>query len=105
LGVPLGYDVVRFTAIVVRLLTAGLASWLVLRLGRSAVLAVVAFVAVNGFLVVVVYEPGHPQEIGNLLVVALPLVAGWSAGARPAPAAVLLGVVVAAASPANPEPP
>jgi hypothetical protein len=96
LGVPLTHDTVRITATVFRLLAAGLAAGVVFGTTRHVTLAGFGFLLVTVHLLIVRNEPGHPQELAAVVLMATPLVA-LGMRARRAPAIVAaLGFLVAA---------
>ena len=97
-GLPLTHDVVRLTALTVRLLTGVVAAVAVLRLTASVTLAAVTQVLVTVHLAAINSEPGHPQELCGLLTMALVAIASLASGRRPMRTPIVLGLVVAALS-------
>ena len=93
LGLPLTHDGVRTIALALRITTAGVAAWAVYRMTRGAVPGVVAFLIVGAAPFTILPEAGHPQDLGLLLVTALPLL---TRAGRPGSSVVGLGLVVAA---------
>lgn len=96
LGLPLTHDIVRLTAIGVRLLSGVLAAFAAWRLTRSTALTVATLALVTHHLAAINNEPGHPQELCGLLamaLLALPAVTGDRWRSR---LPVALGFVVAA---------
>ena len=75
LGAPLTHDAVRLTATAFRLLAAGLAAGVVLGTTRHLTLAGLSFLLVTIHLLIVKNEPGHPQELAAVVLMATPLVA------------------------------
>jgi hypothetical protein len=92
LGLPLTHDGVRTIAVTLRITTAGVAAWAVYRMTRGAVVAVLAFLIVGSASFTILPEAGHPQDLGLLLVTALPVLARAD---RPGSSVVGLGLVVA----------
>ena len=80
-GTPATHDTVRMSSLILWLLTALVCAWIVLRLTRSLLLA--SFTHVLTFLGLSFFrnEPGHPQELCILLMMAL--VASGIASALP----------------------
>ena len=76
---PVTHDVVRIGSLLPWLGVALICGWITLRLTRSLILAAVAHLGTSLVLVFFGNEPGHPQELTLLLLVALaafPLIAG-----------------------------
>jgi hypothetical protein len=95
LGVPLTHDTVRLTATAFRLLAAGLAGGALLAMTGHVTLAGFGFLLTTMHLVIVTREPGHPQELAALLLMATVLTA-LAMRSRRAPAVVAgLGFLVA----------
>jgi hypothetical protein len=95
LGVPLTHDAVRITATVYRLLAATLAAGVTFAMTRRATLSGLTLLLATMHLNIVCNEPGHPQEIAAVVLMAIPLVA-VGVGARASLRAVAcLGLLVA----------
>ena len=76
---PVTHDVVRISALLPWLGVALLSGWITLRLTRSLILAAGAHLLTSLGLVFFGAEPGHPQELSLLLLLALaaaPVIAG-----------------------------
>jgi hypothetical protein len=95
LGVPLTHDAVRITATVYRLLVAALAAGVTFAMTRRVALAGLALLLATIHLLIVTSEPGHPQEIAAVILVAMPLVA-VGIGTRPLSTVACLGLLAAA---------
>ena len=75
---PVTHDITRMSSIIPWVLCSVLSGWIVLRLTRSVVFAAVALTVVSmtvGFFRV---EPGHPQELTLLLLIALAACPLWA---------------------------
>lgn len=97
-GLPLTHDVVRLTAIAVRILTGVAAAVSAFRLTGSVALAASSQMLVTFHLVAIDMEPGHPQELSGLLTMALVAIASFASGRRRRRMAIALGLVIAALS-------
>jgi hypothetical protein len=78
-AMPVTHDTVRISALLPWLGTCLICGWTTLRLTRSLILAAVAHLGTSLALVFFSWEPGHPQDLTLLLLVALaaaPLMAG-----------------------------
>jgi hypothetical protein len=97
-GLPLTHDVVRLTATAGRLLTGIVAAVSSFGLTGSLTLAAVVQMLVTQHLEITTREPGHPQELGGLLTMAIIAIAAVSRHQRPRRTIVAIGMVVAALS-------
>jgi hypothetical protein len=95
LDVPLTHAAVRSTTAASRLTTAMLAAVTPAGLTRNLPLGALTFLLVHHSPRRLLDEPGHPQELGVLLAMALPL-CGVAARRRPALSLFGLGCLVAA---------
>jgi len=95
LGIPLTHDVVRLTATGWRLLAATVAATALWTLTRYVSLSVLGFLLVTVSTGFVRAEPGHPQEIVAVVLMALPVAAAAMSGRRALMACGCLGVLVA----------
>jgi hypothetical protein len=68
---PVTHDVTRLTSVVVWTICAIACAWIVWRVGRSLAVALVTHVLAFRMLAFFVNEPGHPQELCILLIIAL----------------------------------
>jgi hypothetical protein len=80
IGVPLSHEAVRFMTLLLWLALAALSGWLVYALTRSRPWSLVAALLCFLFVESIVNEPGHPQSLIALAVLAIPLAAGAGAG-------------------------
>ena len=97
-GLPLTHDVVRFTAMAGWLLIGVVAAVSAFGLTGSLTLAAVAQMLVTLHLWSIIEGPGHPQELGGLLTMAIVGVASISRHKRPGRTIVTIGLLVAALS-------
>jgi hypothetical protein len=91
-GLPVTHDVTRLKTLGLWLVAALLGAAIVRRLGGSRPAALAAFVLAFLHLERLCLEPGHPQELCVVALLAVPLVAG---GARAAWRPVVLGLIAA----------
>jgi hypothetical protein len=95
-GVPLGHDTVRLTTVAVYVLASLLAGLAVYGITDS-VLASAATTAWASFYVVrLSSEPGHPQELGAVLLGAIAFIAAWPSARDGRTRVVALGLAVGA---------
>lgn len=95
LGLPLTDDVVRLTTLGMRLASGLLGGVAVLGLTRRPLAGVISFVLVTRHLAGLNSEPGHPQELGTLLMLLLAAIACAHAASLSTRLPFALGVVVA----------
>lgn len=95
-GLPLTHDVVRLTALVVRLLTGLVAAASAFGFTASASLAAAAQMLVTFHLITIQSEPGHPQELCGLLTMLMVAIPSVARGCRPGAIPAALGLLVAA---------
>ncbi len=96
LGLPLTHDATRLRWVAVWIASSGLIAWAAFRLTRRTLLAAAAYVLAASYLWAFSQEPGHPQELCVLLVVAFVAVASGHAGRTRAALPFLAGAVAAA---------
>lgn len=70
LGLPVSHDLTRLLTLVHWVFAGALCAWVVLRLTRSRLLALVVFFECSVLLKELVHEPGHPQSLCLLLILA-----------------------------------
>jgi hypothetical protein len=94
IGLPLSHDVVRLNTAVMWMVTALLSSAVVFGMTRSFALATAAHLLVVLGLRSIANEPGHPQEMGVLIVAAIVLASVIADGAESRRGIVSLGMFV-----------
>lgn len=70
LSLPVSHDLTRLLTLAHWVLAAALSGWLVLRLTRSSVLSLLVVFECGVLLTELVHEPGHPQGLCLLLILA-----------------------------------
>jgi hypothetical protein len=97
-SLPLTHDVVRLTAAAVWLLTSVVAAVSAFGLTGSLTLAALTQMVVTFHLATIVREPGHPQELCGLLLMAIVAIPSVARRLRPMLTLIAVGLVVAALS-------
>ncbi len=77
LQVPVSHDVTRLVTLATWIATSALLAFSVLRMSRSLVAATASYLILFDHLRPVAHEPGHPQELGLLLIAAIVALSAW----------------------------
>jgi hypothetical protein len=90
LQLPLSHDVTRIVTLATWFATAALIGFYLVRTSQSLVVGLIGYLAAFHHLAPLAHEPGHPQELGVLLIVGIAAFSTW--WARPAQAPALMAV-------------